>query len=149
MKRCVLASLFLLTLTALNTTGCDRGKPQNAGKEKDPPPAKNEDGWLFHEPNENYHIRLLVDATAKKATAKIFDGSAQELRPIATDTITLNFKGAKEQIVLKGEGDKGKKRAVFIGVHDRFGDKIDPEKVEMTAEIEGKNYNFMLDRHHD
>jgi hypothetical protein len=149
----MLIGFGLVCATTLALTGCS--KKQNnapAPKEKGGSSAKGEPGWMFAEPNHEYHLRLHIDAAAKKATAKILDDSASELTPIAAESITLRIKEGKgESIKLVALGEKGKKSALFEGTHDRLAEKVDPHKVELSVTIGSKNLTFELeddDDHH-
>ena len=139
----LLASLLFVAFVVSVPSGCNKPKPEG----KPAPKAKaKEDGWIFGIPEETHHVRLSVDTKTKKALATVLDDKETEEVPIPAESITLNLQEGKGvQITLTAQGEKGKKTAHFSATHDRFGDKVDPKKIEIVAEIEGKSYTFKLE----
>jgi hypothetical protein len=124
-------------------------------REKKGPDKKENDkgqtaaGWLFATAGDEFHLRLKIDATTKQASAALFDETTTEPVPIKADKITVAIKnGEVQQIDLAAKGATKGRTATFEGKHDRFGEKVDPKKVEVNAQIEGKPYLFTLDVHH-
>lgn len=148
--RCCLALTTLLAALLVVSSGCGGGKEKDKGKPKVDQPSSTggEKGDLYATPNDDYHVRLLIHPEDKKAVARVLDESAKEEVAIDTESISVVVTGEKgEPIVLKSRAEKGKKSSLFEGTNDRFGQKIDRKKVEITATIGGKNYVFSYDEH--
>ena len=155
----LLCCSLVVGLTSFASTGC-KEKPPDAKKapeekkgseQKKPGDIVKEkvDGWLFATPNDDYHIVLKVDEGAKSARAEVRDESAKDPVAIKADSIQLTLKNGKaESIPLKAQGAKDGKTAIFTATHDRFAGKIDPDKIEMSVDIGGKNRIFSLDKEH-
>lgn len=147
-----LTLLGTIVLTSLMTVGCGKKKdsPSPTASPTASPEAKAE-GVLFAEPGDKYHIRLIIDAKAKEAVAKLLDETAKNPVEIKEGSITLTIKDAKPvQITLATTGEKGSKTSTFKAQDDVFAGKLDMDKVEITAAIRGKTYHFKVDEHgHD
>jgi len=156
LPRAMLLTLFsAILILAGASTGCKKDAPgkadsgkAKADKGKD---DKKDDGWLFAEPGDKYHVKLKVDMAGKKASAWVLDESATEPTKIEADDISVNIKSKPPvQIKLKAQRAKDeKKTSEFAGEHPRFGDKLNPKEIEIAGTIEGKAYTFKLDEEHD
>lgn len=151
----LLATIPALALTVL-LAGCGRREAEKPKKEEPAAKGKEEHGHehdgpflLFAEPNHHFHLKLMVHADEKEIEATVLDESAKVPVPIAAETITVLVKEGKGlQIPLKAKAEKGKKSAEFAGTHDRLAAKLDPHKVEISAEVNGKAYIFTIDEDH-
>jgi hypothetical protein len=99
---------------------------------------KGPNGGLLYEGAEHkYHVELKIDPTTKSATAFVLDNKAKKGVPIKAATIKVKVKGLKEPITLKAapakEGDTTFTQ--YKGTHDRFGEKLDHDDVEIVAVI--------------
>jgi hypothetical protein len=130
--------------------------PSSSGPNKPgPTQAKHEEegkygGTLFAEPGHKHHAELKIDKATKTATVYLLDAKAKNDAPTAAPTITLAVKnGSAVQITLKAEkqdGDPAGKASRFVGTHAKLGGDLDMEKVEISAEMDGKAYVYTLDK---
>jgi hypothetical protein len=149
-----LSGVFLIMAFLLAGPGCGQKKaePEKTGDAKAAPKEAKEhsDGPLFATADEKYHLRLKHDPLRKEARVKILDEKAKEETPIKAESITLSIKNGKpKQVELKAERPKGKdSTSLFVGSGDELAGKIDPARFEVQATIDGKAYNFELDKEH-
>jgi len=141
-----LAAFALVLSTFFPLVGCGK-KDKSESPTPSPSAAAKVDGILLAEPNDKFHIRLIVVKDEKKVVATILDEKASTPVGIEQEAIMLIVKDAKPiQIPLKADG-KGTKTSKFAAVHDRFAEALDDGKLEITATIEGKEYHFAKDDH--
>jgi hypothetical protein len=149
-----LAALVLLIAACLAGTACNQ-KSKEEPKKVDPMLTEGRrtdqaEGWLFHQKDEKFHIRLKVDPGKKEATARILDSDAKEEVPITADTIRVDLLQVKpaKQVELKAQRKGKGSTPLFTGTDDAFMGKLDPAKIEIQATIDTKVYVFVLDKSH-
>jgi hypothetical protein len=152
------AALTLMIAACLAGSACNQKGKNEPPKTTDPMagegrrPDAHPDGWLFHQKDEKFHIRLKIDTGKKEATVKILDDKAKNEVPITADAIKLDLVDAKppKQIDLKAQRKgKGSSTSLFVGTDDALAGKIDPAKLEIQATIDGTPYVFELDTEHE
>jgi hypothetical protein len=153
---CVRGMLIVVTIvfTLVVSGGCTSGKTKtdngdggDGGKGK-----KKRDYVLYATKDEDFHLRLKIDAAKKEAQAALYDGDNKEVAPIDATELTLNIVNGKAvQITLKAQpvkGDPKGKSSIFVGSGDHLAKSIDHKKAEVTATIAGKQRIFKLDADH-
>lgn len=143
------ATVALLTAMSL---GCSmpsdtKAKKNNKdGEEAHVHPTEGPHGGPLAEwGDEKYHAELVLDAEKKQATVYVLDGHVEKAVPIEAKTITLTVQGegSPVQIVLNAdpqEKDGEGKSSRFSATNDKFGEKLDPEKINASAVIKGTPY---------
>lgn len=143
--------LLGLLLIPILVVGCKPAGPKELPAPK-PAPGKTqaEPGWLFATPNEQFHMRVLLDDKNLQARVTVLDENAKNPEAIKAEKIIFTIKNGKAVLIdlLPENMDKSKGATTYTGKHERFADKIEPKKVEISAEIEGKNFIFALDEAH-
>ncbi|MBI1915316.1 MAG: hypothetical protein HYS12_11345 [Planctomycetes bacterium] len=149
MRRKRLGVFWLAVLLSL-TVGCS-GKSSDQKKE----PKKDEDeglhgGKLFAPKGQHtYHLEL-TQAKDKPAYLYVLNDKANKHVPITAKTIEMEYKGDKPQkIEFKAEsqeGDPKDESSRFTAPAGKIPDKLDLSKVEIHAEIKGKQYHFVEDK---
>jgi hypothetical protein len=143
----------LVVAAALGLCGCPSGHQHDTGKAKggEEEHESPHGGELFADPGHKYHAELKVDRAGKQATVWLLDGQAKKNVPTKAKTVTVSVKDAATvQIVLEPkpeDKDPAGSASRFVGTHDRLGEPLDLEKVEIRAEVAGKPYVFKLDEH--
>lgn len=142
-----------LLTAALLAAGCPAKRDASpsaadAGEKEAPPPHG---GIKFAGGGHKYHAELLLDPAAETATVYLLDGNLKNAVPIKSETITLTVRDTPPvSIPLKADPQKDDPKDAssrFRGAHKKLGEKLDPEKVEISAEIGGKQYHFTEDKH--
>jgi hypothetical protein len=135
--------------------GCPPGNPGPTNRPGATPAVGGEEppphgGTLFAEPGHKHHAELKIDKDAKTATVYLFDAKVKNGSPTSAPAITLTIKnGGAVQVPLKAErqdGDPAGKSSRFVGTHDKLAGDLDMDKVEISAEVDGKPYVFTLDK---
>ncbi len=149
MRRQLLGLFWLGVLLSL-AAGCS-GKASDQTKE----PKKGEDeglhdGKLFAPKGQHtYHLELTQEKD-KPAYLYVLNHKANKHVPITAKTIEMEIKGDKPQkIEFKAESQKEDpedESSRFTAPAGKIPDKLDPSKVEIHAEIKGKQYHFVEDK---
>ena len=147
----------LLAVALLGTAGCPSTKDsgQKAAKRDQKKDASHAEqaphgGTLFADEGDKHHAELVLDKAGKKATVYLLDGKVKNAVPIGEKTITVNIAdNPPVQITLQAEPQKEDKTDTasrFSGIHDRLGNDLDMDKVEIEAKINGKPFVFKVDK---
>jgi len=142
-----------VVLTLAISGGCkeektvtDNGDGGGGGK------GKKKDYILYATKEDDFHLRLKIDAGKKEARATFYDSDNKETAPIDDEAITLTIPNGKAvQVTLKpkrAKSDPKGKCSVFVGSDDRLGKEINHKKTEIRATVAGKQRIFTLDTDH-
>lgn len=151
--RILTQGMTIAVLTALLSLGCSSRPTGDAGgdsKKKgghhhDHPEKGPHGGPLAEWGDEEYHPELVLDAEKKTATVYILDGEVKKAVPIEATSIklTLKIESPPVTIELKAEpqkDDPAGKASRFSATHEKFGSKLDPEKIVASGKVKGKPY---------
>jgi hypothetical protein len=152
-KRWLICALLMAGLLLFGT-GCpppNTGKPPDKKKTEKHEAAAPHGGILFAPPGQHdYHGELKVDKAGKTATVYLFDEDVEKAVPTKAEAITLTVKDTPPvQITLKADrqnSDPEGQSSRFSGTHERLGSDLDPEKVEISVMIKGKQYELKVDK---
>jgi hypothetical protein len=119
-------------------------KPATNEEDGEEPPA--EGFTRFAAPGHKYHADLRIDKEAKQATVQLLDNRGRKPVPTKAESLTLTIKEEKPlQISLKPQrrdDDPKDESSRFVGGHERLGQEVDADKLEISATIAGKRFEF-------
>lgn len=145
----LLWGIVLVALVSLLSIGCSGTGTNPTAKKKEGQhahPSKGPHGGPLAEwGDEVYHAELVLNREMKEASVYVLDGHVENAVPIEARTITLTVQGdgASTQVELKADPqatDPEGKSSRFTGKHEKFGEELDPEKINASAVIKGTPY---------
>jgi hypothetical protein len=143
MRYCTCLTLAL----ALAAAGCSGGSQKDEKKGESGGHKPPHGGTLFATTDHKIHLELVLDD--KTATLYALDKNVKKASPLKTDKLTLEVKGDKpvkvEFAPSKDKEDPADACSRFTAARDKLPKDIDFDSVEISGEVGGKPYSFILD----
>ena len=149
MRKKALGMFWLGVLLSL-AVGCS-GKSSDQKKESKKDEGEGLHGGKLFAPRgqHTYHLELTQEK-GKPAYLYVLNANANKHVPITAKTIEMDIMGDKPQkIEFKAEsqdGDPKDESSRFAAPAGKLPDNLDLSKVEIHAEIKGKQYHFVEDK---
>jgi hypothetical protein len=145
---CPAVVLGLAVLTAAGCSpaaGTDKSVATKKAEAHDHPDKGPHGGALAEWGEEEYHVEFTADRGKKEVAVYILDGSAKKAAPIKAKTVTLTMKKEKPPVQVKLTADPQKDdppetASRFAGTHEKFAGELDPDELDVSAEVNGKPY---------
>lgn len=131
--------------------GCPQAPDASPGRGDQEEERAPHGGIKFAQKEHKYHAELVLDKEKKQATVYMLDRRLRKTVPIEPATIQLGIRNGTPLVIeltAERQDDDPKERSSrFVATHDKFGDELDPEKIDIIAKVDGKQYTFTLDKH--